>query len=86
MNDGMVSTVPVAPAAKASAPTTTTTTTSGPPPPWYAGPLFHYLTGVTALAAGAVWLHFGGDPDVATGAFVGGLAFLGVGVGVAAGA
>lgn len=54
--------------------------------PWYAGPLFHFLTGTTALAAAVLWLHLGGDPTLADGAFGGGIAFLGVGVGVAASA
>lgn len=52
--------------------------------PWYAGPLFHYLTGFTAIAAAILWMKLGGDPGISTGAFIGGIAFLGVGVGTSA--
>jgi hypothetical protein len=52
--------------------------------PWWAGPLFHFLTGLTAIAAGILWLRLGGDGMEAAAAFGGGLVFLGVGVGVSA--
>lgn len=57
-----------------------------PSAPWFAGPLFHLVTAVVAIASGLLWLKFGGDPAVAIGAFGAGVAFLGVGGGSAAAA
>lgn len=53
-----------------------------PPPtaPWYAGPLFHLVTGLTVLAAGFGLLHYGQATEGAA-AIGSGLTFLGVGAG-----
>lgn len=56
---------------------------ASPPSPWFAGPLFHLLTGAIVLGAGIALLHYGQTSEalVAVGS---GITFLGVGSGAAA--
>ncbi len=57
------------------------TPTAAPRTPWFAGPLFHLVTGAVVLAAGFGLLHFGQATEGAA-AIGSGLTFLGVGAGV----
>lgn len=53
-----------------------------PPAPWWSGPLFHLVTGTIVLVAALAGPHLGIDPTEANGAFIAGVGFLGVGIGV----
>lgn len=61
-------------------PPTGSAAAAAPNAPWYAGPLFHLVTGILVLGAGFGLLHYGQATEGAA-AIGSGLTFLGVGAG-----